>query len=81
MRFSIRLNNDLPLADIVRLVQRAEAEGFDQFWLSNDLFLRSAPVILSSVGRATTRIELGIGILNPSGRHGRKQYGSGLPAR
>ena len=65
MRFSIRLNNDLPLAEVVTLAQAAEAHGFDQFWISNDLFLRSAPVILGAVGRATTRIELGIGILNP----------------
>ncbi|WP_089720074.1 LLM class flavin-dependent oxidoreductase [Candidatus Entotheonella palauensis] len=65
MRFSIRLNNDLPLADVVALAQTAEAAGFDQFWISNDLFLRSAPVILGALGRATTRIELGIGILNP----------------
>ena len=65
MRFSIRLNNDLPLADVIALAQTAEAVGFDQFWISNDLFLRSAPVMLGAVGRATTRIELGIGILNP----------------
>ncbi len=65
MRFSIRLNNDLPLADVVTLAQTADAAGFDQFWISNDLFLRSAPVMLGAVGRATTRIEIGSGILNP----------------
>ncbi len=65
MRFSIRLNNDLPLADVVALAQAAEAAGFDQFWISNDLFLRSAPVMLGAVGGATSHIELGIGILNP----------------
>ncbi len=65
MRFSIRLNNDWPLVDVIALAQAAEAAGFDQFWISNDLFLRSAPVMLGAVGRATTRIELGIGILNP----------------
>jgi hypothetical protein len=54
-----------PLADVVALAQTAEAAGFDQFWISNDLFLRSASVMLGAVGRATTRIELGIGILNP----------------
>ena len=43
----------------------AEATGFDQFWVSNDLFLRSAPVILSAVAQATTRIQIGTGILNP----------------
>ena len=38
MRFSIRLNNDWPLADVIALAQAAEAAGFDQFWISNDLF-------------------------------------------
>ncbi len=69
MRFSIRLNNDLPLADIIALAQAAEAAGFDQFWISNDLFLRSAPVMLGALGGATTRIELGTGILNPYTLH------------
>ena len=65
MRFSLRLNNDLALADYVTLVQVAERAGFDQFWVSNDLFLRSAPVILSAVALATERIEIGACILNP----------------
>jgi 5,10-methylenetetrahydromethanopterin reductase len=65
MRFSIRLNNDLPVTDYVRLAQSAEKAGFDQFWVSNDLFLRSAPVILAAVGTATDRIEIGSCILNP----------------
>ncbi len=39
--------------------------GFDQFWVSNDLFLRSAPVILTQIALATERIQIGSGILNP----------------
>jgi len=65
MRFSIRLNNDLTLPEYVVLAQSAEKAGFDQFWVSNDLFLRSAPVILSAIGTATERIEIGSCILNP----------------
>lgn len=65
MRFSLRFNNDLNLAMYVSLAQAAEAAGFDQFWVSNDLFLRSAPVILSAVGVATQRIEIGSCIFNP----------------
>jgi len=63
--FSIRLNNDRPIEDYVALARRAEALGFDQFWVSNDLFLKSAPVILSAVAGATTRIGIGTAILNP----------------
>lgn len=65
MRFSIRLNNDLPVSEYVVLAQAAERAGFDQFWVSNDLFLRSAPVILAAVARATTHIHIGSCILNP----------------
>jgi 5,10-methylenetetrahydromethanopterin reductase len=69
MRFSLRLNNDLPAAEYVRLAQLAEAVGFDQFWVSHDLFLRSAPAILAAVASATERIELGTCVLNPYTLH------------
>ena len=69
MRFSIRLNNDLTIQEYVALAQVAEQFGFDQFWVSNDLFLKSAPVILAAVAAATTRIEIGTCILNPYTMH------------
>ncbi|HEX2622995.1 MAG TPA: LLM class flavin-dependent oxidoreductase [Phototrophicaceae bacterium] len=65
MRFSLRLNNDLPVKEYVRLAQLAESVGFDQFWVSHDLFLRSAPVILTAIATTTQRIEIGTCILNP----------------
>jgi 5,10-methylenetetrahydromethanopterin reductase len=65
IKFSLRLNNDLTLPEYISMAETAEAAGFDQFWVSNDLFLRSAPVILSAVAQATTRIQIGTGILNP----------------
>jgi 5,10-methylenetetrahydromethanopterin reductase len=65
VKFSLRFNNDLPTADYVTLARAAEAAGFDQFWVSNDLFLRSAPVILTAIAAATERIEIGTCILNP----------------
>ena len=65
MKFSIRLNNDLPVADYIKLAMAAEQADFDQFWVSNDLFLRSAPVILTAIAQATRRIEIGTCILNP----------------
>lgn len=65
MKFSIRLNNDRPLAEYLRLAVAAESAGFDQFWVSNDLFLRSSPVILAAVAGATRTIEIGTCIVNP----------------
>jgi len=49
----------------VAIAQAAEAAGFDQIWVSNDLFLRSAAVILPAMALATARIEVGAGIFNP----------------
>lgn len=65
MKFSLRLNNDLPVADYLKLARAAEAAGFDQFWVSDDLFLRSAVVILTAIAAHTERIEIGTCILNP----------------
>jgi 5,10-methylenetetrahydromethanopterin reductase len=69
LKFSLRFNNDLPAADYIRLAQAAENAGFNQFWVSDDLFLRSALVILTAVAQATERIEVGTCILNPYTLH------------
>lgn len=69
VRFSVRFNNDLPVEAHVRLAKTAEAAGFDQFWVSNDLFLRSTWIILTSVAHATDRIRIGTGIVNPYTMH------------
>ncbi|MGJ3238800.1 MAG: LLM class flavin-dependent oxidoreductase [Anaerolineae bacterium] len=65
MKFSIRINNDLTLKEYLQLAQAAEQAGFDQFWVSHDLFLRSSMVILTAVASVTHKIEIGTCILNP----------------
>jgi 5,10-methylenetetrahydromethanopterin reductase len=65
MKFSLRLNNDHPVSTYTRLAVLAESLGFDQFWVSNDLFFRSAQVILTAVAAVTSRIKIGTCILNP----------------
>jgi len=65
MKFSLRLNNDLPVARYVELACAAEQLGFAQFWISHDLFLRSTWVVLAAVAQATERIQLGTCIVNP----------------
>lgn len=66
---SLRLNNDLPAERFVRLAVLAEEAGFDQIWISNDLFWRSAPVLLAAAAGATSRIALGAGVFNPVSMH------------
>ena len=68
-RTSLRLNNDLTVAQYVDLVVAAETLGFDQVWVSDDLFLRSAPVLVTAAAVRTSRIGLGIGIMNPYSVH------------
>lgn len=69
MRCSLRLNNDIDPGTFVELAQLAEASGFDQLWVSNDLFLRSAPVLVTAAATATSRLQLGTGIMNPYSVH------------
>lgn len=69
LRTSIRLNNDTPSEVFVDLVVAAERAGFDQVWVSHDLLLRSAPVLLAAAAGATRRIQLGLGVLNPYSAH------------
>ncbi|NJN17402.1 MAG: LLM class flavin-dependent oxidoreductase [Oscillochloris sp.] len=69
IRFSLRFNNDLPVRTYMALAQTAEAAGFDQLWVSNDLFLRGVWPILSAAAMATERIELGTCIVNPYTTH------------
>jgi 5,10-methylenetetrahydromethanopterin reductase len=65
MRFSVRFNNDLPIQQYPVFAQAAEQAGFDQFWVSDDLFLRGVWPILSACAIATSRIQLGTCIVNP----------------
>lgn len=69
MKFSLRFNNDLPVAAYPALARAAEQAGFDQFWVSNDLFLRGVWPILSACALATERIGLGTCIVNPYTMH------------
>jgi len=65
MKFSLRTNNDLTVAEFAEICVAAEEAGFDQLWISNDLMLRSAPVIIGYLAGLTSRIQLGTSIMNP----------------
>jgi 5,10-methylenetetrahydromethanopterin reductase len=68
-RFSLRLNNDVSVAEFVELARLAEALEFDQIWVSHDLFFRAAPVLLAAAAATTSRISLGTCVLNPYSLH------------
>lgn len=69
MTFSLRLNNDLPFAELAEIATAAEEGGFDQLWVSNDLFLRSAPALAGALATRTERLRLGIAVMNPYSVH------------
>jgi 5,10-methylenetetrahydromethanopterin reductase len=69
VKASLRLNNDLPAGRLVEIALLAEADGFDAIWVSHDLFLRSAPVLLAVLARETTRIGIGSCVFNPYSAH------------
>jgi len=69
MKFSVRFNNDLPAERFIRMAALAEDAGFDQIWVSNDLFWHSAPVLVAAAARVTSRITLGVGVFNPVSMH------------
>jgi 5,10-methylenetetrahydromethanopterin reductase len=66
---SLRLNNDVQVTEFVEIARLAESLEFDQIWVSNDLFFRSAPVLLAAAATATREIALGTCILNPYSMH------------
>jgi len=69
VRFSVRVNNDLGFAELLALAAAADEAGFGQLWVSNDLFLRSAPVLAGALAARTQRIGLGIAVMNPYSVH------------
>jgi 5,10-methylenetetrahydromethanopterin reductase len=68
-RFSLRVNNDLAVGELTELAGAAEELGFDQLWVSNDLFLRSAPALMGVLSARTSRLQLGIAVMNPYSVH------------
>ena len=69
MTFSLRLNNDQSFAELAAIAAAAEDAGFDQLWVSNDLFLRAAPVLVGALIPTTERLQLGIAVMNPYSVH------------
>jgi 5,10-methylenetetrahydromethanopterin reductase len=69
VKFSVRVNNDLGFEQLLAVAVSAEAAGFEQLWVSNDLFLRSASALVGALAARTARIGLGIAVMNPYSVH------------
>ncbi len=66
MKFGLRLADYFgSTQNMVELAVLAEKRGFDQCWVSHDVFMRSSFVTLTSIAEHTKRMVLGNTILNP----------------
>ena len=69
MRTSMWLFPDRPVEDLVRAAQLMEEAGLDGIWLGDEGVARDPWTALTAIGRATTRLSLGVAISNPYLRH------------
>lgn len=65
----IALSNEVPLAETVAMARRAEELGFDEVWVPESRHGRSATATAAVLARETTRVGLGVGVVNPFWRH------------
>jgi 5,10-methylenetetrahydromethanopterin reductase len=66
MKFGLRLADFFGTTqNMVELAVLAEKNGFDQCWVSHDVFMRSSFVTLTSIADHTNKMILGNTILNP----------------
>jgi 5,10-methylenetetrahydromethanopterin reductase len=68
-RLGLALSNEAPVSETVALARQAEQLGFDEVWLPESGHGRGMFTVAASVAAATSRIKLGIGIVNPFWRH------------
>lgn len=69
LRLGLAVSNEVPLAQTVALARAAEELGLSEVWLPESRHGRSATTAAAVVIGATTRIGVGIGVVNPFWRH------------
>lgn len=68
-RLGVALSNEVPLVRTVQLARRAEQLGFDEVWVPESSHGRSATAVAAVLALSTSRIGLGVGVVNPFWRH------------
>ena len=69
LRLGLSLANEVPVAETVATAVHAEDLGFSEVWLPESRHGRGAFTVAAYLAAATTRIGIGIGIVNPFWRH------------
>lgn len=68
-RVGVMLPRDLPVAQVLPFVRRAEELGFEELWVVEDLGFRGGIAQAGAVLAATERITVGLGILPTGARN------------
>jgi 5,10-methylenetetrahydromethanopterin reductase len=68
-RVGVALSNEVPLTESIALARRAEELGFDEVWVPESRHGRSATTAAAVLARETSRIGIGVGVVNPFWRH------------
>lgn len=69
MRLAFSISGHRDSAGAVRAAVAAEVAGFDDVWLTEDYLERGAFALAGAVAAATSRVRVGIGVVNPWTRH------------
>jgi 5,10-methylenetetrahydromethanopterin reductase len=69
VRLGLSLSNEVPVAETVATVVRAEELDLAEVWLPESRHGRGVFTVAAYAAAATSRIRLGIGIVNPFWRH------------
>jgi 5,10-methylenetetrahydromethanopterin reductase len=65
----IRLSGALPPRRCVELAKAAEAAGLASVWFAENPFQRGVMATAGACAVATSRVRIGVGVVNPYGRH------------
>lgn len=69
MRLGLRISGHRSAADAVRLAVAAEEAGVHEVWLTEDYLERGIFAVAGAVAAATSRVTIGLGVVNPFSRH------------
>ncbi len=65
----VAMTGVFPVKEAVELAKVAEESGLGSAWFAEDYFFRGGIPYLASAAMATTKIRLGLGVVNPYSRH------------
>jgi 5,10-methylenetetrahydromethanopterin reductase len=69
MKLAFSISGHRDSAGAVQAAVAAEAAGFDDVWLTEDYVERGAFALAGAIAARTSRVRVGIGVVNPWTRH------------